>query len=132
MHCRGDYKTMFLFSHRTVSGGILYGKEYYMKLLSGEKGVAHPLNGWEIVDCYILEKWNDDNSLSTFHFFHAAPVGLGFSLFPWTLAHKVCHTHQMIYLFMIPLISFQMNEFMIHSPYPILSLTLIKDRYDRL
>ena len=32
-----------------------YGKEYYMKLLSGEKGVAHPLNGWEIVDCYILE-----------------------------------------------------------------------------
>lgn len=52
---QGDYKTMFLFSHRTVSGGILYWKEYYMKLLSGEKGVAHPLNGWEIVDCYILE-----------------------------------------------------------------------------
>ena len=46
---------MFLFPHRTVSGGILYRKEYYMKLLSGEKGVAHPLNGWEIVDCYILE-----------------------------------------------------------------------------
>ena len=79
----------------------------------------------------IKEKWNDDNSLSTFHFFHAAPVGLGFSLFPWTLAHKVCHTHQMIYLFMIPLIS-QMNEFMIHSSYPVLSLTLIKERYDRL
>lgn len=64
-------------------------------------------------------------------FFNASSVGFGLSLLPWTLAHKVCHTHQMIYMFMIPLIS-QMNEFMIHSSYPVLSLTLIKERYDRL
>ena len=79
----------------------------------------------------IKEKRDDDNSLLSFHFFHASSVGFGLSLLPWTLAHKVCHTHQMIYLFMILLIS-QMNEFMIHSPYPVLSLTLIKDRNDRL
>ena len=79
----------------------------------------------------IKEKWNDDNSLLSFHFFNASTVGPVFPLLPWALAHKVCHTHQTIYPFIIHLV-IKMNEFMMHFPYPVLSLTLIKYRNDCL